>query len=785
MTAATFGTVQAESTERRRPVLAPEEGWTTLGLVLLLCLTFAWSVNDPNWVPGPKGQTDFLAWAIGLGVAWGFLSAKVGWSRWLAHLLGAVLGVLLVAMMAGSVVGRGVGGPAEWFHATAASSVEAYLDIAFRGLPATTQIGHFLLVLGLLAWGTGQYAAYVTFHHRRPLNAVIVIGVGLVASMSLTIVDQLFYLVVYSLAGLFLLIRFHAYDERTLWLRRRIGDATALGGLYLRGGTVFVAGAVILSLFLTGTARSQPLASFWRGADQRFIDVGREVQRVFRVAGQGTRFTAVDFSGTAPIRGSWTTDGTPVLEIKVPDDEHYLWRAVAYDRFDGYQWTWSKPSEEDVKADNGLLGESADNPLNQRGARQVSIDVRELDLDPQSIFAPGEPVSVSVDSRLTTVSPPAGGAGTSHFAGLYADANAYTVKAMVPVDYLKDPVNGLTASQLEVAGTDYPASVRALYLDGGPALQGPELKALLDKIVARYPEKQGNAYDKARAITDYLTKDGGFTYRADVTDIDCGALNVVECFAKSKVGYCQHFASAMVGLLRMQGVPARFAEGFLPSERDAQGFQTIRNSNSHAWVEVYFPDYGWVSFDPTAGPVGQDVPLPQGPRVTAAPKSPRPSGSTDNETDPRRSLRPGESDRAGAGGTTGSPGSPGSGPFVVVGLLLAVAMGGLVFVAWQRGPRKPVEPDAAWRGVVGLARRFGFAPRPNQTVYEYSASLGEVLPNARPDLQTVARAKVEVAYGRREIPDERLRAIRDAQRRLRVALLALIFRRSARPRRRR
>ena len=112
-------------------------------------------------------------------------------------------------------------------------------------------------------------------------------------------------------------------------------------------------------------------------------------------------------------------------------------------------------------------------------------------------------------------------------------------------------------------------------------------------------------------------------------------------------------------------------------------------------------------------------------------------------------------------------------------------MGALVFVAWQRGPRKPVEPDAAWRGVVGLARRFGFAPRPNQTVYEYSAALGEVLPNARPDLQTVARAKVEVAYGRRDLPDDRMRAIRDAQRRLRVALLGLVLRRRDRPRRRR
>ena len=129
------------------------------------------------------------------------------------------------------------GGPVDWFQATAASCVDAYFDLTYRGLQFTTEIGHFLLVLGLIAWGTGQFAAYATFHHRRPLNAVLIVGLGLVANMSLTLRDQLPYLVIYSLSALFLLIRFHAFDERTLWIRHRIGDAAALGGLYLRGGT--------------------------------------------------------------------------------------------------------------------------------------------------------------------------------------------------------------------------------------------------------------------------------------------------------------------------------------------------------------------------------------------------------------------------------------------------------------------------------------------------------------------------------------------------------------------
>jgi transglutaminase-like putative cysteine protease len=778
MTATTFGTTRAQATVERRFPVAPAEGWTTLALVLLLCLTLTWSIDDAAWVVGPRGLTDFLPWAIALGVGWGFLSAKVGWSRWLAHLLGAIVAAFVVSMIVGSRLIEG-GGPIEWFQATAASCVEAWIDLTYRNLPFTSQIGHFLLVLGLLAWGTGQYAAYVTFHHRRPLNAVIVIGVALVANMSLTLRDQLPYLVIYSLASLFLLIRFHAYDESVVWLRHRIGDAATLGGLYLRGGTVFVGSAVLIALLLTSTASSNPLAPLWKGVDQRLIDFGREFQRVFRGSGQGTRLNAVDFSGSALITGSWTTDNTPVMTISVPDDGRYYWRAVTYDRFDGRAWSWSKPAEANIAAGSPLLGQSADNPTDLKARHQLSFAVHELDFDPKSVFAPDAPVALDVDSQLTTVSSPTD--SPAYFAGVTADGGDYKVTASVFIDYQIDPAKGLTANQLRVAGTDYPASIRALYVPYDRSLVGPETEKLMTAITTRHPEAKNSPYDMARAITDYLVYEGGFKYNADVRNIDCGQRQVVECFALSKQGYCEYYASTMAILLRMNGIPSRLAEGFLPGARNPDGTELILKSGSHAWVEAYFPGYGWYQFDPTGGQAAHDVPLPPGPTVSAAPATPRPSLPED-PGDPRRSIRP--TDAGAAAGTTGGRGGLGGGTLIVVGGLLALIMGGLAFIAWQRGPRSPSEPDAVWRSVVGLARRLGFAPRPSQTVFEFTNSLGEVLPNARPDLHTVARAKVEVAYGRGALGEDRMRLLRDAQRRLRVALLALVFRRKERRERR-
>ena len=80
-----------------------------------------------------------------------------------------------------------------------------------------------------------------------------------------------------------------------------------------------------------------------------------------------------------------------------------------------------------------------------------------------------------------------------------------------------------------------------------------------------------------------------------------------------------------------------------------------------------------------------------------------------------------------------------------------------------------------------LASRLGYGPRPTQTVYEYAGALGDVLPDAKPALELVARAKVESAYGRAVFDSSRLVALREAERRLRVSLLRLLFRRGRRP----
>jgi hypothetical protein len=88
-----------------------------------------------------------------------------------------------------------------------------------------------------------------------------------------------------------------------------------------------------------------------------------------------------------------------------------------------------------------------------------------------------------------------------------------------------------------------------------------------------------------------------------------------------------------------------------------------------------------------------------------------------------------------------------------------------------------VGPDAAYGTITRIAGRLGYAQRPEQTVYEYTAALGEILPAIRPELALVATSKVESTYARREPGPDLMRQLALVRRRLRVRLLALLFRR--------
>lgn len=757
----------ASQPAERRFAPTPAEGWTSVLLLVLMCALVGWAIDDAHWVLGDESNTDFLPLAGVLGVLWGLVAAKLGRGRLVAHGCGALLatGFLVLAVGSNLAPGEDLAG---MVRVTAEGAWGAYEDLVLRGRATTTEIAHYLLVLGTLTWATGQFAAYTAYAHRRPLSAVVLPGTILIVNVSITILDQFAVLVLFAVAALFFLVRVHVADEQRTWTRHRIADVGNAVGLSLRAGLAFIGVALVGSLVLTTFASSAPLAGWWRGLDQRLIDLGTELARFFPSGGPGTSFGGASFGAAITVEGVWTSDDTPVLSITTdPDGPRVKWRAVAYDRLVGNQWSRSETVDLEIPAGQDLLAGTGELPIETVATREVSYVVRGVSGSLGILVAPGIAATVDRTTRLTLVKE----GGEVWFAGARVEgAASYAATARVPV-VTEGIADALTENRLRATEADYPADLRAVFLDLQPGTAGADVRALLSTILEA--ARPRNAYDTARAIESYLADPGSFTYDTDVLDVDCGQRGVADCFAVSRRGYCEHFATTMVVMLRVRGIPARLVEGYLPGERDVTGVETIRRSQAHAWVEAWFPGYGWVDFDPTAG-VGQPQAIDPGP-VIATP-TPGPGGAAG--TTPRPTRRDGIDEPGGpAGGGSTPPRTPGIGPIIVVVIPAAIALF-VVGVLWlRRRLARPVQPLVVYRTVARLAGRLGHPRRPTQTVYEYLGSLSDAVPAARPELQLVARATVETTYGRRRMAPERLAALGEAQRRLRVALLRLAFRR--------
>lgn len=754
---------------KRRIPLAPAEGWLTLGLVLLVCFTMAWTIDDGRWVLGRAEYLDLLVFTAAGGVLAGFIGAKVGWGRWLTYLIGSVFAALIVPLLAALVKFPGGASLHDLYQATAASVVAAYIDIAILNLSATPQYLHYIFSLGLLVWATSMFASYAVFGHRRALNGVIVVGVILVGNMALTFNDELPFLVLYSLASLFLLIRTHVFDEQSEWLRRRIGDPASISSVYLRGGTVFIAASVAAAVVLTQAAASAPLAGAWGGVEDSLLTLSRSVSR-FLPTGGSTRSIGLTFGANAQVGQQWNTDQGLALTIdrSPKDKEQYYWRAVTYDQIDLKGWSQTTTTTVTRPAGSSIFDQLADD-VAPGGLRSLTFTVTPADFRLATMLSPQTPIKVDENVRLSYV-----GAG-GYFAAMERDGGSgpYTITALVPV-WGNDP-GQLNEAALRATDTTYPDEIRALYLGVAKDSLGPNALKLEAKIRA---EAQSAApVDLAIQMVKEL-QSAAFKYDVDIRDLDCANLSTVECFATFRRGFCQYYAATMAVIMRDMGVPTRIAEGFLPGARDAStGTERVQFSNAHAWVEVYFPGVGWVPFNPTGGDVAQLAPLPSGHPVASG-------GPRSSATVPAAS-RKADLDAPGVtgGSTPFTPTARSLGPLVATGALLLLIVALLAFVTWQRGPRGGTSADGAYGTVTRIASRFGFGPRPAQTVYEYAGALGDVLPTARPELETVARAKVESVYAREILGEERLASLRAAQRRLRVSLLRLAFRRKERRRR--
>jgi len=241
-----------------------------------------------------------------------------------------------------------------------------------------------------------------------------------------------------------------------------------------------------------------------------------------------------------------------------------------------------------------------------------------------------------------------------------------------------------------------------------------------------------NTYDKVQRLTAWI---GAHTrYSTSIPPLSPGQDTVDQFLFGSRTGFCEQISTAMNVMLRSLGVPTREAVGFVPGPYNPiTDLYDIQAQDAHAWVQVWFPSYGWQSFDPTAV-----VPL--------------------------ANPSPGATLLGDAGHVLGH----------VPWLLLTAtagpaALGALCVMIARRRPRTWAEQMS--RRLEAAGRRAGRRRRADETLAEFAAALDAGAGDASETWSAIAAVVEATAYGGRVLaPEEERRLLRAARDRPRTRL---------------
>jgi hypothetical protein len=242
--------------------LTPREGWVSVIALAVMMATVGVALDDARWA-GNIGvtlvsQTGFLSVCAVLSVLVGFALAKSELGRLTGHLVGAFVGGLFLINAVSASISNA---PAielrlRALHLSVATWIDEVVVLGIRSFETSV----FLLVLGALVWGAGQFGAYSVFRRHRPLPAVALAGFILLLNVGITTQDQYVHLIVFVAAALVLLIRLNLLDQAREWRARGMRDVGDISQSFMRNGAVFVAMAIVVAVTLSANASSAPLS---------------------------------------------------------------------------------------------------------------------------------------------------------------------------------------------------------------------------------------------------------------------------------------------------------------------------------------------------------------------------------------------------------------------------------------------------------------------------------------------------------------------------------------------
>jgi transglutaminase-like putative cysteine protease len=279
------------------------------------------------------------------------------------------------------------------------------------------------------------------------------------------------------------------------------------------------------------------------------------------------------FAGALDLASRAHLADTPALEVAPGSPA--LWRAMTLDTV--YDGVWSTQLvQQELGTRDGRITLPTD-PADDGAPRGVAQDYSVRPVDASSIVAPGAPVSVS-------------GLGSVW----QEQANGFMViGALTPYTVSALPTENVDALSSSGSGPDRTDPVYVTPDD----TTTPRTRDLATSIAAGATDRVA----VVQAVEEWLR--AHVRYQLDAPLPPSGQDAVDFLLFDSRAGFCEHFAAAETILLRSLGIPSRMATGYAVHSgvTGADGWTVVRDSDAHAWVEVWIPGHGWVSSDPTAG----------------------------------------------------------------------------------------------------------------------------------------------------------------------------------------
>lgn len=714
-----------------------DEAKSVLFLTTALVMTVTWAVGATGWTKGINIVT-----FVGVGsILIGTMLARSILPGIIAHLFSIIIGIGWSFWVTSRLL------PASYTWLERWENLAIRLNLWYeRAVQGGTSYDNlmFVLQMGVIIWAMGYLTVWLLFRSGKAWPAIIPGGVVLLVNLYYAPKDITFWFIVYVMVSLLLVIRFNLFKQERTWRAEGIFFRPDISFDFLRDGFIFSV-LVIGFAWLTPPiidAKSLEVLDEFQGS---WREMQSEWNRLFADLNYRDRRSFDSFGSSLTLGGPRRLTNDPVMDVQVSGTGRY-WRAAVYDYFTGQGWF----TRDEEKASFGP-GDPLSLPVFE--ARVPVTQTYTFHRDNATVlYAMGTPIRLDRSARATFTAlsdeqiAQAASPNWANRGKPWVEEITY-IRSNATVDknesyQVVSAVSQATISQLEGAEDDYPNWVSNRYL------QLPETVTKRTRELAReITEPYDNNFAKAQAIERYLR--ANLEYNEGLATPPAGVDKVDYILFTAKEAYCDYYASSMIVMLRSQGIPARMAVGFASGtfDREINVFHVL-NRDAHSWVEVYFPRYGWLNFEPTA----------------AQPAIIRPTSPDSSNFGGSRPDNPGERDNP--------PGRPddnipiddeamgGSLPFILnlplfglqINLPRSIVSGGAAFIGlmiliallaggfWWRQQNQITSGDnitSLYQGMVRFAGWMGLAIRPWQTPYEHAAVLQRSLPTHQREVEII------------------------------------------------